>query len=364
MQIDGLRLYRVTLDEPAPTLGQQLESVIVEMTSGPHTGWGEVTLRAAPLEESEWSGGAFAVLINWLGIPFRGQSADSGEAVQNLLAGFRGHAGAKSALDMAWWNLHAATRGISLCQALGGEPARLSLAPCIGVRETNDEFLAEIGGWFERGAELVVLKLRAGWAVEMVRGVRRAFPSEPLAVDCDALCTLDQLDVFYRLEDFFLKFIEQPFAADDLVAHAMLQQAIQTPVSLDQSCTSLARIEQAIDLGSCRQVRLSPRRLGGLTPLVAAARACAEAKLTCSLGGAPQGPVAATATAALAGLGLFSAPAEIFSLQQTLAAPTVQPNQVASRASLRYTAEQAGQGTSTYDRAELARLASEHATIF
>lgn len=364
MQIDGLRLYRVTLNEPAPDLGQQLESVIVEMTSGPHTGWGEVTLRAAPLEEAEWSGGAFAVLMHWLSAPFHGQCPDSGEAVQELLAGFHGHAAAKSALDMAWWNLHAATRGIPLCQALGGQPTSLSLAPCIGVRETNEEFLAEIGGWFGRGAELVVLKLRPGWAVEMVRGVRRAFPSQPLAVDCDGLCSLDQLDVFYRLEDFFLKFIEQPFAADDLVAHAMLQQAIQTPVSLDQSVTSLARIEQAIDLGSCRQVRLSPRRLGGLTPLISAARACAEAKLTCSLGGAPQGPEAATATAALAALDVFSAPAEIFSLQHAPAAPLLEPDRVANRSSLEYTVAEAAEDAVAYDRELLVRLACEHATIF
>lgn len=364
MQIDGLRLYRVTLNEPAHDVGQHLESVIVEMTSGTHTGWGEVTLRAAPLDEIEWAGGAFAVLMYWLGITFRGQSPDSGDAVQNLLASFQGHAGAKSALDMAWWNLHAATRGISLCQALGGEPSRLSLAPCIGVRETNDAFLAEIGDWYERGAELVVLKLRAGWAVEMVRGVRRAFPSQPLAVDCDGLCTLDQLDVFYRLEDFFLKFIEQPFAADDLVAHAMLQQAIQTPVALDQSITSLARIEQAIDLGSCRQVRLSPRRLGGLTPLVAAARACAEAKLSCSLGGAPQGPVAAASTAALAAFDLFSAPAEIFSLQSDSAAASLEPDRVARRSSLEYTAADAAASAVTYDREQLVQLANEHATIF
>jgi O-succinylbenzoate synthase len=364
MRIDGLRLYRVALNEPAPDFGQHLESVIVEMTSGPRTGWGEVTLRAAPLEDAEWSGGAFAVLMHWLSATFRGQSLDSGEAVQDVLASFQGHAGAKSALDMAWWNLHAATRDIPLCQALGGQPTRLSLAPYIGVRESNEEFLAEIGGWFERGAELVVLKLRPGWAVEMVRGVRRAFPSQPLAVDCDGLCSLDQLDVFYRLEDFFLKFIEQPFAADDLVAHAMLQQAIQTPVSLDQSVTSLARIEQAIDLGSCRQVRLTPRRLGGLTPLVTAARACVEAKLTCCLGGAPQGPVSATATAALASLDVFSAPAEIFSLQHQLAAPLLEPDRVASRSSLEYTAAGAANGTVTYDRELLVRLASEHATVF
>ena len=363
MLIDGLRLYRVAHNEPSPESDMPLESVLVEMTSGPHTGWGEVTLESAPIAEACWAGGELAVLSRWLGPALRGAALDSGESLQERLAAYQGHHAAKSALDLAWWNLLSAERSTPLGPLWGVSPRDVSLAPVVPARESNEEFLSEIGQWFDRGAELVVLKLRPGWAVEMVRGVRRAYPTQPLAVDCDGLCTLDQLDLFYRLEDFFLKFIEQPFAADDLVAHAMLQQAIRTPVTLDQSVTSLARIEQAIDLGSCRQMRLTPRRLGGLSPLRAAVRRLNEVDIECMLGGAPQGWIAALAAAALAGSDELSAPAEIFFLQLASSRAAAEPGRLAcwSRPTVNV-ANATPRGA--IDRGQIEQLAREHIVVF
>jgi hypothetical protein len=74
--------------------------------------------------------------------------------------------------------------------------------------------------------------------------------------------------------------------------------------------------------------------------------------------------VAATATAALAALDVFSAPAEIFSLQQVSAAPRLEPDRVASHSSLEYTGADAAENAVAYDRELLVRLACEHATIF
>ena len=42
---------------------------------------------------------------------------------------------------------------------------------------------------------------------------------------------------------------------------------------LDQSITSLARVEQAIDLGSCQMVRIDLARVGGITPALAIRKA-------------------------------------------------------------------------------------------
>ena len=93
-----------------------------------------------------------------------------------------------------------------------------------------------------------------------------------------ACARLAQRDMFFRLEDFFLERIEQPLPADDLVGHAMLQQsdAHADLRSINRS-PALDRLEQAIDLVSCRQVRLNPQRLGGITPTLALAAACRKA---------------------------------------------------------------------------------------
>ncbi len=312
MRIDSAQVYLLPAATPHESVARQVESIVVSLRSGQHTGWGDVALTAGPVDEAQWSGGAFVALRDCLLPAVLGQSIDSGEALQERLELFRGQAAARSALELAWWNLLSAERQRPLVELLGGQGGELRTAAVVATPSSPDELLAEIGAWLERGAELVVLKLRPGWSVEMVRGVRRTFPNAPLAVDCDGLCTMAQLDMFYRLQDFFLKYIEQPFAADDLVAHAMLQEAIQTPVSLDQSLTSLARVEQAIDLGAARQLRIAPRRLGGLTVAIEAARVAHEAQLTCCVGCEPHSPLAASAATALATRGEFSGPAEIF----------------------------------------------------
>src|SRR5699024_4924781 len=59
--------------------------------------------------------------------------------------------------------------------------------------------------------------------------------------------------------------IEQPLAHDDIVDHAKLQQAIKTPICLDESIHSLEDTLKAIELGSCQVINIKIGRVGGLT---------------------------------------------------------------------------------------------------
>jgi O-succinylbenzoate synthase len=232
--------------------------------------------------------------------------------LQKALDPFRGNERAKSALDIAWWALAAAERGKPLHQLLDGTRTTIPLACTFGVMDSAERLLAKIGEAFKTGYANVTLKFRPGWDLNMLRAVRQAFPSESLAIDCDGLCTLDQQEMFYRMEDFFLHAIEQPLAADDLLGHAMLQSSIHTPVGLDQSATSLDRVEQAIDLGSCQMVRIDIGRVGGITPALAIRDACKAARLSWAVGGGPGSEVASSANAALAASSDLPLPAETY----------------------------------------------------
>lgn len=304
MRIDSIRLYRV------PLAGGPLESLLVAMTSDGQTGWGEATLGAAPRESAEWGSGAFACLRDWLAPAVVGQSISSGPQLEEALASFQDNARAKSALDLAWWNLNAARQSRPLYQTLGGQTETVPLAMALDRRESPEEFLAEIGRAFEAGYDHVILKFRPGWDVEMLRAVRQTFGSEPIAIDCDGLGTLGEQETFYRLEDFFLKYIEQPLAADDLVGHAMLQQALRTPLCLDESITSPARAEQALDLDSCRLAKIELGRVGGLTSALAIGKTFADAGIPCAASAPCAGPLVAQATLALATLPAFSTAVE------------------------------------------------------
>ncbi len=304
MHIDSIRLFRVPFD---PTDGAddpraRCESIYVCLQSGEHFGSGEAALATAPVESDEWAAGAFCCLRDWLAPAIAGQSIDSGQALQESLAPYRGNHAAKSALDIAWWALAAEVRGVTLCQLLGGTHTSIPISGTLSAMDSIDELLGEMQDALAVGYDHLTLKLRPGWDVEMLRAVRQTFPDEPIAVDCDGHCTLAQQEMFYRMEDFFLQYIEQPLPADDLVGHAMLQEGLRTPITLDQSVTSLERVEQAIDLGSCRMVRIGLAQVGGITPALAIQQACKRAEIPCAVGGGPQGGIAATATAAVAGV--------------------------------------------------------------
>jgi O-succinylbenzoate synthase len=309
MHIDSIQLFRVSLPAGDPldastadTSAAQRELIVGRLQSGQHVGWGDVTLHAGPVECGEWAAGAFACLRDWLAPALVGRSLATGEALQEVLATFQGNSAAKSVLDLAWWNLSAAIRGQPLDRLLGADRGGVPVSRSLGVATSPETLLSEICAAIDAGFDHVLLTLRGGWDVEMLRAVRQAFPSAPIAVDCDGSCTLSQQEMFYRLEDFFLKYVEQPFVDDDLVAHAMLQENLRTPICLDQSVTSLARAEQALDLGCCQTMRIRLARVGGLTPALAIRQACAAANVSCTVGGELPGPWAAAATFALAKL--------------------------------------------------------------
>ena len=301
MRIDAIQLYRVPLDADASNPARK-ELIVARLQSGSHVGWGDVALSAAPIERDEWSAGAIACLRDWLAPAVIGRTIATSDALAELLAPFQRNRAAKSALDLAWWSLSAASRNQPLHRLIGGHDGAVPLCRPLGIGSSPDALFTEIRAAFAAGYDHVLLKLGPGWNVEMLRAVRQAFPSEPIAVDCDGQCTLAQQDMFYRLEDFFLKYIEQPFEPDDLVGHAMLQENLRTPLSLDQSVTSLERVEQALDLGCCKLLRIDLARVAGLTPALAIFQACNAANIRVMVGGDNIGASSIQAATALANL--------------------------------------------------------------
>jgi O-succinylbenzoate synthase len=84
-------------------------------------------------------------------------------------------------------------------------------------------------------------------------------------VDANSAYTLDDLNLFKEMDRFNLLMIEQPLAHDDKVDHARLQEAISTPVCLDESINSVEDARKAIELGSARIINIKVARVGGLT---------------------------------------------------------------------------------------------------
>jgi len=317
MKIDTVQIYHVAMPLIYPfrtSYGEDIciESVLVRMGSGSQYGWGEASPLRSPTYSSEWAGGVFATMRQWLAPAIVGREFASGAELQAAMASFKGNYFAKGGLDMAWWDLYARSQGKPLWQVIGGQGPTIDVGADLGVMENLDMLLAEIEKVVQAQFKRLKLKFRPGWDVNMVAAVRQRFPDLVIHVDCNNAYSLADLPMFRALDPYHLAMIEQPLAHDDLLDHAALQREISTPVCLDESIVSLARVKQAIQIGSCRWVNIKPARVGGLTNAIAIHNACQEAAIPCWIGGMLESAVGQSHNLALATLPNIKYPSDIF----------------------------------------------------
>jgi O-succinylbenzoate synthase len=148
----------------------------------------------------------------------------------------------------------------------------------------------------------------------MVAAVRSTFPDFTFHIDCNAAYTPADSDMFRALDRYRLAMIEQPLADDglSLINHADLQAKLATPICLDESALSLAHVEAAIRLRSCRVVNIKMARVGGLAASRDIQALCAQHGIPCWVGGMLETAVGGAICAELATLPNFTYPGDIF----------------------------------------------------
>lgn len=317
MRIDAIDLYRVAMPLIYPfrtAFGNDdtIESVLVGLRSGNHIGWGESAPWRYPAYSPECAAAQFLIARDFIAPRILGQDIASGPDLQDRLAAIKGNPFAKAGFDLAWWDLHAQQQGAPLWKILGGQSPQIDAGADFGVMESIDRLLETIGKALDAGYKRVKLKFRPGWDLPMVDAVRNAFPDAVFHIDCNSAYSLDDADLFRRLDQYRLAMIEQPLAHDDLLDHAALQAAIETPICLDESITSPAKARKALQIKACRWVNIKPGRVGGITPALAIHDICQQAGTPCWIGGMLESAVGAAHCLALATLPNIKYPSDIF----------------------------------------------------
>jgi o-succinylbenzoate synthase len=317
MRIDSVEIFRVGMPLVYPfrtAFGNddRIESILVKMTSGGCAGWGESTPWQSPGYSSECASTAFIILRNFLAPLLLRQDIQSGEELQQRLSCVKGNNFAKAALDLAWWDLYAKMDNRPLYRVLGGKRNTVDVGADFGIMESVDLLLRTIDTAVKAGFKRVKLKYRPGWELDMIRAVRKAFPSTVFHVDCNSAYTLENTEMLKRLDEFDLAMIEQPLMHDDLIDHATLQRQIKTPICLDESITSPAKARKAIEIKACGWINIKPGRVGGLTNAVNIHDICQAVGIPCWVGGMLESSVGAHHCLALATLPNFKYPNDIF----------------------------------------------------
>ena len=168
MHIDAIDVFHVALPlrEPQPTPWgrplKRLESVLVRITSGGVSGWGEASPGSAPLAGPEWASGVYGCVRDWLAPLLVKTGLQSGQELQERLATVQGNRYAKAALDTAWWDLHARLLGQPLHEVLGKTRDAVEIGASFDRMETIDQLFEALGKAFGAGYSRVELKFRPG----------------------------------------------------------------------------------------------------------------------------------------------------------------------------------------------------------
>lgn len=295
-----LRLVRVSIPlvrahRAATGAEVRREVVLVGWVGGDGTvGWGECPTLEGSGYVTEPTATAWRALVEDLG-PAVLRGGPLPTPVEGLLA-------APSALADARLDHDLRRAGTSLRDHLGGRSG--TVPRC--------EVLADLGGdpvalaaraeaAVERGAELVKVKVAPGSDVEQLGAVVAAVGAGSVAADANG--TYRSVDEARGLDRLGLRYLEQPFApslgADELAArHA----ALDTPVALDESLTSLREVEQALAVGHLAAVSVKPSRLGGVQTAARVVATASEAGVAAFVGGMLELGIGRAAAAAVASL--------------------------------------------------------------
>ena len=238
-------------------------AVIVTVRSDGVEGYGEGVMDMLPAYREESIPGALHLLREALIPELLNNDCDDPMMLVDSWKRWRGNPMAKSALELAVWDCHARQLGVPMQALLGGTRTEIPVGASLGMNSVP-ETVASVARHVEQGYKRIKLKIEPGWDIDLLSAVRADFPHIELTVDANSAYTLDDIDILKKIDQFGLHYIEQPLHWDDLVDHATLAPQMETPLCLDETLTSLARVRAALDLAACKVVNVKVGRVGGL----------------------------------------------------------------------------------------------------
>jgi len=323
-----VRTVRLRLNEPFETSFGRIESrliFLVGVTAGGLTGWGEVVAAEEPRYSYETVGTARHVIRDYLAPAMLARSVTDLDELHSRFAPFRGHNMAKAGMELAYMDLLARTRGVSLSQLIGGTRPAIAVGVSLGIQPARDLLYRRVDQYLALGYQRIKLKIKPGWDIDVVREVRRRHPNILLSVDANSAYRIEDLPRLQELDEFDLLMIEQPLDHDDLLDHAQMQSELKTPICLDESITGARRAKQALDLGSCQIINIKIGRVGGYSEALAIHDLCFAKGVPVWCGGMLESGIGRAHNIALASLPGFTLPGDISASSRYFARDVIVP---------------------------------------
>jgi L-alanine-DL-glutamate epimerase-like enolase superfamily enzyme len=251
-------------------------------------GWGEATV--TPRWSGETCRGAQAMVDQVLGPAVIGCRADDlPELDRRLDAVAVGNWFAKSAIEMACWDIQGKVAGKPVYELLGGACRPLTIRSRFSLGAYDAERARR------RATELVglgftTIKVKVGIDpvsdVERVRIVRETIgPDIGLTIDANGGWDVaTSIRCIRELEDCRLTLVEQPIPPGDYTGLARVRSDTGARILADESCFDLIHARELIRHGCCDAISLYPGKNGGIRKARQIAELAGQSGIACSIG--------------------------------------------------------------------------------
>jgi muconate cycloisomerase len=251
-------------------------------------GWGEATV--TPRWSGETCRGALAIVEDVLAPSVIGADPrDIAELDRRMDAVAVGNWFAKSAIEMACWDIQGKAAGKPVFELLGGSCRPLTVRSRFSLGAYDPERARR------RATELIAagfttIKVKVGVIpvedVERVQIVREVIgPNVNLTIDANGGWDVETaIRCIRQLESCQLSLVEQPIPPGDYTGLARVRKETGAKILADESCFDLIHAEELIRHECCDAISLYPGKNGGIRKARQIAELAAEHGIACSIG--------------------------------------------------------------------------------
>lgn len=285
--------------------------VIIECDDG-SVGYGEGS--PSPVITGETMGTMMAT-IEYIKPHLLGKEIEDFKAILKLIYSLiLKNTAAKSALEIALYDLKAKASKLPLYRMLGGSETKFNTDITISMGEI-DKMIADSHNAVALGYDTLKVKIgdNPKKDVERVVAIYDALDKDiKLRLDANqGWSAQESVALLHALEkqNIIAEFIEQPVAADDIEGLKYIKERVQTPLLADESIFSAKDARRLLEMEAIDLVNIKLAKTAGITGAIELADLSAEFGVKCMIGCMLEGPISIAA-----GVHVASAKAETITM--------------------------------------------------
>jgi len=313
MVINGIRLGRlkVPLKTPFRTAVRTVEEiddlVVILETDGALFGIGSTP--STPQLTGANHAKTTAAISDWIFPAIIGCNiSDINNNIKRVHSAVEKSQNAKSAIEIALYDLWSKQLNLPLVKALGGSKMALETGITISANPVFD-MLNDIEKAISKGYKILKLKCGKDWETDRIRltkifhFVATLIQKTELLIDANQGWTTQQtLSIMHNLESAGLKFkaLEQPVKYNDIKGLIEIKSSITTPLMLDETAFNLKQVTYLLDNGAADIINVKLVKSAGISEAIKIGKLSSSRLIPCMMGCMLEGSIGVAAAAYVA----------------------------------------------------------------